>query len=321
MCIKKKLTGFQLLAFSMVFLLIVAIQFAGLGCDKATEPKNNPSGSLTNSSGCISFLSAGKVNLVPPCCTGLSYEYDSEAGTLYVMHNGAGFNCCTDPSAEITFNDSLILINESESGDYCDCLCLYNIEYEFENITPAVYTIRFIEPYAADDDIPLELTFDLNSEPTGSVSIERDHYPWDDNSNAVGKVVDVSGCGGFQAEKVGSDSYACINFSYDGDSVLTLVHTNAIFNCCPDTLWAEIGIEYNAITIEEKESTEIMGGCDCICNYDFNYRISDLNPGYYTIKIIEPYLSGNYEELVLSIGLYSDTSGSFCVARPYIGVF
>ncbi len=321
MCRKKRHENYQLPAFLISILFVLAIQIVGIGCGKSTEPKNNPSGSLTNSSGCISFLSTPKASVVPPCCTGLSYDYDSEAGILSVTHFGAGFNCCTYPSAEITFNDSLILIDENESGEYCSCLCLFNIEYEFENITPGVYTIRFIEIYVGDEELPLELTFDLVADPTGFISVERNNYPWDNSSNPVGKVIDISGCGGFQAGKVGSDSSACINFSYDGDSVLTLVHTNAIFNCCPDTLWADFNTGYNLITIEEKESTEIMGGCDCICNYDFNYIISDVTPGYYTIKIVEPYLSGDYDELILSIGFYSDTSGSFCVDRPFIGVF
>ncbi|MCP4706114.1 MAG: hypothetical protein GY865_16060 [candidate division Zixibacteria bacterium] len=177
MCINGRLAKFGLLP---ILLLILIVQFIGFGCGKTTEPKEDPTGSLVNSSGCISYLSTSKVSLVPPCCTDMSYEYNSESGTLTVLHNGAGFNCCTEASAEITFNDDLILIDENESGDYCSCLCLFNIEYELENITPDIYTIRFIEIYATDDDIPLEMTFDLSLNPTGSVSIERNHYPWDD---------------------------------------------------------------------------------------------------------------------------------------------
>ena len=319
MCIKRKLTNFQLLALSIAILFLFAVQFTGLGCGKGTDPKNNPDGSLTNSSGCISYLSAPKGNLAPPCCTGFIYDYDSEEGTLSISHVGAGFNCCSDQSADITFNDSLILIDENESGELCHCLCLYDIDYELENITPGIYTIRFIEPYANDEDIPLELTFDLVSDPTGSVMVERNHYPWDSSTNPVAKLTAYSDCGGFQVDKAESDSLACLFYNYDGDSILTLQRTNAIFNCCPDTLWADIDIEYNTISIEEKESMEIGGGCYCICNYDFNYRISDVFPGFYTIKIIEPNLSDDYEELILNVGLYSDTSGSFCVYRPYIG--
>ncbi len=180
MNIKRKFPGFQLLALSIAVLFLFIIQFIGFGCGKGTEPKNNPGGSMTNYDGCISYLSAAKDNLVPPCCTGFNYEYDNEEGTLSLAHFGAGFNCCTDLSAEITFNDSLILIDENESGEFCFCLCLYDVDYELENITQGIYTIRFMEPYANDEDIPLELTIDLALEPTGSHSVERNHYPWEE---------------------------------------------------------------------------------------------------------------------------------------------
>ena len=177
MCNKRKNFGVQI---PVLLIAVIFIFVAGFGCSKVTEPKSDPSGSLINSSGCISFSSTPKINVVPPCCTGLTYEYDNESEILSVTHFGAGFNCCTEASAEIMFNDSLILIDENEDGDFCMCLCLFNIDYEFENITAGVYTIRFIEIYVGDEELPLELTFDLVLNPTGSVSIERNHYPWDD---------------------------------------------------------------------------------------------------------------------------------------------
>ena len=73
-------------------------------------------------------------------------------------------------------------------------------------------------------------------------------------------------------------SYAVLQAGY-----LYLNHQNAMFNCCPGTLGADVRMEGNNITIGEYESAS---DCDCICTYDLSYEIGPLTEGEtYTISI------------------------------------
>jgi len=64
-----------------------------------------------------------------------------------------------------------------------------------------------------------------------------------------------------------------------------------------------------------------MALCNCNCLFDIDYEIINLQPGEYTIKIIEPYLEPylKYGEEILkfTVDLSSSTSGSYCAGRNY----
>ena len=72
--------------------------------------------------------------------------------------------------------------------------------------------------------------------------------------------------------------YAVLHEGY-----LYVNHQNAMFNCCPGTLGADILVEDDRIIIGEYESS---GDCDCICPYDLSYEVGPLVEGKtYTIYI------------------------------------
>ncbi len=54
---------------------------------------------------------------------------------------------------------------------------------------------------------------------------------------------------------------------------LHIKHINALFNCCPDTIQADVSMKDNIITIVESEVNPI---CDCICDYDLEYTVGPL---------------------------------------------
>lgn len=107
-------------------------------------------------------------------------------------------------------------------------------------------------------------------------------------------------------------SIDCIQFDYNGSGVLTLTHINAGFNCCPGQITANINIEDNIIIIEEAEE---IAGCHCNCLYDIDYQITNLTPGVYTIKVIEPYVGGDEEQLEFTISLTGSLQDSYCLER------
>jgi hypothetical protein len=66
-----------------------------------------------------------------------------------------------------------------------------------------------------------------------------------------------------------------IEYKAIADGYLHIKHVNAVFNCCPDTIKADVSMEGNIITVDESEANPI---CDCICDYDLEYRLGPLAP-------------------------------------------
>ena len=135
-------------------------------------------------------------------------------------------------------------------------------------------------------------------------------------SPPTGILVNYYGCKEFQ-KGTAIDSTPpdqdCIEYQYDGESVLQLKHVNAGFNCCPE-IAANITIEDNTITIEE---IEISGECYCLCLFDIDYEITNLPPGEYTIRVNGLYLEEGDEPLEFTVDLASSPSGIYCVYRDH----
>ena len=64
-----------------------------------------------------------------------------------------------------------------------------------------------------------------------------------------------------------------IEYKAVANGYLHIKHINAVFNCCPDTIQADVSMKDNIITIVESETNPI---CDCICNYDLEYTFGPL---------------------------------------------
>ncbi|MFH1699233.1 MAG: dockerin type I domain-containing protein [Candidatus Zixiibacteriota bacterium] len=106
----------------------------------------------------------------------------------------------------------------------------------------------------------------------------------------------------------------CIHWSYDGESILHLMHENTAFNCCIEELNVDIFQKKKEFWLTEIEVLE-DGGCDCICLYDLEYDLKRLTPGNYTITIIGLHLNGQ-EPLSFTVELTDQpSSGSYCVDR------
>jgi len=110
----------------------------------------------------------------------------------------------------------------------------------------------------------------------------------------------------------------CIEYQYDGENLLLLRHINAAFNCCPESITADVSIEDSVIIIEERHSFLNGNACFCNCLYDLDFEIRNLEPGEYTIKVIEILLEPSDEPLEFTVDLpYLSSSGSYCVSRDH----
>ncbi len=159
--------------------LYVNLVYRGNGLGWCGDPCG-PSGSLVETGVCKSFVMGKTTDYTSPDSDCVAYEYDG-LNVLTLRHINAGFNCCPDPIyAEILIEPGLITIDEFEGMEAggCDCLCLFDLDYEFNNLAPGEYTIRINGLYLDGDDEPIEFTVDLASNPSGKYCVYRDHYPW-----------------------------------------------------------------------------------------------------------------------------------------------
>lgn len=106
----------------------------------------------------------------------------------------------------------------------------------------------------------------------------------------------------------------CIEYSYDGKSTLILKHINAGFNCCPGEIIAEITFNGNQITIKEDETEH---ACHCLCLFDLDFEVVNLEPGIYSVRVVELYAEEDDEALEFDLNLRSAASGKFCLKRTY----
>lgn len=135
------------------------------------------------------------------------------------------------------------------------------------------------------------------------------------SAGPVGELMSVTGCKGLSAAKTADTvppDKDLIEYYYNGNS-LFLKHVNAGFNCCSDA-YADIAVVGDVITIDEKE-----GGmfCYCLCLIDLDFRIRNLEPGLYTIRVNELCLHENDQKLEFNVNLFSSPAGSYWVIRDH----
>lgn len=105
----------------------------------------------------------------------------------------------------------------------------------------------------------------------------------------------------------------CLEYHYSGQK-LELKHINAAFNCCPGAISTDISVNGKIITITELEET---AQCLCLCLFDLNMEIDDLESGEYTIRVNELYIDDGDEPLEFTVQLSSGVSGSYCLERNH----
>jgi len=269
-----------------------------------------PDGTFLDRTGCKSFTGEKDASPNLDC---IEYQYDGN-GTLQLTHVNAGFNCCPGIEIEFDISDFVITIDEIEVADSCFCLCLFDLDYQIDNLPPGVYTVSVNEPYVTPEEEKLEFTVDLTGATSGQHCVERTHYPWEPLAGATGWFQSMSQCKEFTRAKdeVPTDQ-DCLEWSYDGSSFLSLTHINAGFNCCPE-LAPVVTVDEGVITIEE---VEVTGACDCNCLFDLYYEILNLTPGEYLIRVVEPYAHPEEDPLEFTVNLLSSPAGVYCVSRNF----
>ena len=114
----------------------------------------------------------------PDTLSYVEYLYNRDKRKLTLKHINAGFNCCPDSLfCKIELRGDTIVIQEFEKIAGCNCNCLYDMYIELEGIEMREYQIRFIEPYALEQN-QLVFSLDLMGCSIGEYSVTRKQYPW-----------------------------------------------------------------------------------------------------------------------------------------------
>lgn len=129
-----------------------------------------PAGEITGHTDCKTVLLPDEKANTETC---VEYQYANRVLTL--KHINAELNCCPVFTANITNENYIITIEEIDSLDNggCDCICLFDIDYEISALPPGEYTISFIEPYLRPGEGKLEFTVNLVTTPSGSYCVPR----------------------------------------------------------------------------------------------------------------------------------------------------
>lgn len=158
---------------SKLILLTVFCLFACISCEKNLNGKRL-NGKLISNTDCKSFLKSS----FPDSVSCIEYAWDETNNTLNINHINAGFNCCPKSLyCKVSLNNDTILIQEFEKEALCNCICLYDLTIEINDLTAKKYTLHVIEPYAQGLD-PLCFDINLSAKKTGSYSVIRKQYPW-----------------------------------------------------------------------------------------------------------------------------------------------
>lgn len=108
-----------------------------------------------------------------------AFEFEYKDGTLHCRRINAGFNCCPDGlSVDVELYADTVFIYENENDGLCDCLCLYDLNYQINGLSESRYTIKISEPYLQDDEKPLTFDINLQDSLSGYYTVKRDFYPW-----------------------------------------------------------------------------------------------------------------------------------------------
>ena len=163
-----------------IILIVFIIASICYSCsDDGDSISRNTTGRIVSTDGCkfTNTEQLFKSNYAPTHQDCINYEYDSTK-TLTITHINAAFNCCpTDITADIIFEGNTITITEHEVDAPCDCICLYDVAYQFDGVEEDRYTIVINGMYLGDTS-PVMAEFDLTTSYENTFCTERDIYPW-----------------------------------------------------------------------------------------------------------------------------------------------
>ena len=76
-----------------------------------------------------------------PCEDDIVYAY-ADADTIFVEHLNAERNCCSTLTVDMEVAESIVDFYEGETGEFCFCMCCFNVSYDASGFEAGHYTVR-----------------------------------------------------------------------------------------------------------------------------------------------------------------------------------
>jgi len=93
------------------------------------------------------------------------------------------------------------------------------------------------------------------------------------------------------------------------DSVITVHHVAAAYNCCPDGFAYDVSVQGTLIDVTETEILTLP--CLCVCCYNLTVEIAPVAPGTYTLAFSwYDYETGQWQERVLPVVVRAGPAGA-----------
>ncbi len=220
--------------------------------------------------GCLPGSDGPPADSYEPCPEDDSIELSAGPGMLYVLHQNATYNCCFDQIAiSLDLQGNLLRLDEEEvpPGGYCDCICCYDINAVVVNLDPGEYLVQYcwldyeLGPRCHEETIIIP----------GAPRVE--------GVSDSGCLADTEGDPVFSYEPCPDDDTIELT---PGPGTLYVSHENATYNCCPDEFAVSVHLEGSLLQMNEIEI--LTNPCYCICCYDIQAIVVNLDPGEYTVQ-------------------------------------
>lgn len=165
---------------TLIILIILFLFIFGSCREKVTSPEVQSTGLLMTYEGCKSFAATSGTKSASHSSNAECFEYQYNGqGQLALKHINSGFNCCPEKiDADISLSGGLIYIKEREKAQGCFCRCLFDIDYQINDLKPGTYTIEIKGPYVETTDESLRFDVELYGQCSGTFCVVRTHYPW-----------------------------------------------------------------------------------------------------------------------------------------------
>ncbi len=100
----------------------------------------------------------------------------SMADTIFVDHLRAERNCCTDLTIEVEADGFVVDFFEGNAGDWCLCLCCFNLNYSAHGFAAGHYVVRVWNEDGSELFGETEVDVEGNGEIPTVATFERGRY-------------------------------------------------------------------------------------------------------------------------------------------------
>ncbi len=93
----------------------------------------------------------------------------------------------------------------------------------------------------------------------------------------------------FAASHAAADPSACLNTDEltlgvgPTPGTVRLTHLAAMYNCCPEPILYDVGLQEGVLTVTERVLEE--SPCDCVCCFDLEVVVTDVPPGDWAVVL------------------------------------